>query len=144
METLCSAWPGCFKVDLHTQTCHELQENNIWNISGVISDVYHVTAFIKWSFSVTLFMHSSLKKNEALNTFLSTSFTFFLVQIIHLHKIFISPISSICFFIFIFLKPWINPLSANPEKMVKHTQTNRRQFADDLFECVWPFYEFGA
>ena len=28
--------------------------------------------------------------------------------------------------------------------MVKHTQTNRRQFADDLFECVWPFYEFGA
>ena len=34
---------------------------------------------------------------------------------------------------------FINPLSANPEKMVKHTQTNRRQFADDLFECVWPF-----
>ena len=30
----------------------------------------------------------------------------------------------------------LNPLSANPEKMVKHTQTNRRQFADDLFECV--------
>ena len=23
-------------------------------------------------------------------------------------------------------------------KMVKHTQTNQ------LFECVWPFYEFGA
>ena len=29
----------------------------------------------------------------------------------------------------------INPLSANPEKW-SNTQTNRRQFADDLFECV--------
>ena len=29
----------------------------------------------------------------------------------------------------------VNPLSANPEKWY---------FADDLFECVWPFYEFGA
>ena len=23
--------------------------------------------------------------------------------------------------------------------MVKHTQTIRRQIADELFECVWPF-----
>ena len=29
-----------------------------------------------------------------------------------------------------------NPLSANPTKMVKHTQTIRRHFADELFECV--------
>ena len=28
--------------------------------------------------------------------------------------------------------------------MAKHTQTIRRQFADKLFECVWPFYEIGA
>ena len=28
--------------------------------------------------------------------------------------------------------------------MVKHTQTFRRQFADKLFECVWPFCEIGA
>ena len=28
--------------------------------------------------------------------------------------------------------------------MVKHTQTNRRQIADDLFECVWPFFGIGA
>ena len=28
--------------------------------------------------------------------------------------------------------------------MVKHTQTNRRQTADDLFECVRPFCEIGA
>ena len=28
--------------------------------------------------------------------------------------------------------------------MVKHTQTIRRQIADDLFECVWPFYGIGA
>ena len=29
-------------------------------------------------------------------------------------------------------------------KMVKHTQTIRRQFADELFECVWPFFDIGA
>ena len=28
--------------------------------------------------------------------------------------------------------------------MVKHTQTIRRQFADELFECVWPFCDIGA
>ena len=29
-------------------------------------------------------------------------------------------------------------------KMVKHTQTIRRQFADELFECVWPFCGIGV
>ena len=28
--------------------------------------------------------------------------------------------------------------------MVKHTQTIRRQIADKLFECVWPFCGIGA
>ena len=28
--------------------------------------------------------------------------------------------------------------------MVKHTQTVRRQFADDLFEYVWPFCGIAA
>ena len=28
--------------------------------------------------------------------------------------------------------------------MVKHTQTIRPQFADELFECVWLFCEIGA
>ena len=28
--------------------------------------------------------------------------------------------------------------------MAKHTQTIRRQFADKLFECVWPFCGIGA
>ena len=28
--------------------------------------------------------------------------------------------------------------------MVKHTQTIRWQFVDELFECVWSFYEIGA
>ena len=28
--------------------------------------------------------------------------------------------------------------------MVKHTQTTRRQIADELFECVWLFCEIGA
>ena len=29
-------------------------------------------------------------------------------------------------------------------KMVKHTQTIRRQLTDELFECVWTFCEIGA
>ena len=28
--------------------------------------------------------------------------------------------------------------------MVKHTQTIRRQFSEELFECVWPFCGVGA
>ena len=28
--------------------------------------------------------------------------------------------------------------------MVKHTQTIRRQIADELFECVWTFCGIGA
>ena len=31
-----------------------------------------------------------------------------------------------------------------PHKMVKQTQTVRREIVDELFECVWPFYVFGA
>ena len=30
------------------------------------------------------------------------------------------------------------PFKRQPHKMVKHTQTIRRQIAYDLFECVWP------
>ena len=29
-------------------------------------------------------------------------------------------------------------------KMAKHTQTICRHFADELFECVWPFCGIGA
>ena len=28
--------------------------------------------------------------------------------------------------------------------VAEHTQTIRRQFADELFECVWPFCGIGA
>ena len=28
--------------------------------------------------------------------------------------------------------------------MAKYTQTIRRQFADELFECVWPFCGIGS
>ena len=28
-------------------------------------------------------------------------------------------------------------------KMAKHTQTIRREIADELFECVWRFYEIA-
>ena len=28
--------------------------------------------------------------------------------------------------------------------MAKRTQTIPRQFDDELFECVWPFYGIGA
>ena len=36
----------------------------------------------------------------------------------------------------------IEPFKRQPNKMVKHTQTIRRQQSatvDELFECVWPF-----
>ena len=36
-----------------------------------------------------------------------------------------------------------NSLNANPTKW-SNTETIRRQFADELFECVWPFSEIGA
>ena len=36
------------------------------------------------------------------------------------------------------------PFKRQSHKMVKHTQTIRRQFPDELFECVWPFYGIGA
>ena len=40
---------------------------------------------------------------------------------------------------------WVNyPFKRQIHKMVKHTQTNRRQIADDLFECVWPFFGIGV
>ena len=35
------------------------------------------------------------------------------------------------------------PFKRQSHKMVKHTQTIRRQFADELFECVWSFCEIG-
>ena len=38
----------------------------------------------------------------------------------------------------------INPLKYQPHKMVKHTQTIRRQIANELFECVWLFCGVGA
>ena len=36
------------------------------------------------------------------------------------------------------------PFKRQSHKMVKHTQTIRRQIADELFECVWPFCETGT
>ena len=35
-------------------------------------------------------------------------------------------------------------LSAPIHKMVRHPHTIRRQFADELFEGVWPFCDIGA
>ena len=36
------------------------------------------------------------------------------------------------------------PFKRQINKMAKHTQTIRWQFAYQLFECVWPFYGIGA
>ena len=36
------------------------------------------------------------------------------------------------------------PFKRQFHKMVKHTQTIRRQIADELFECVWQYYGIGA
>ena len=38
----------------------------------------------------------------------------------------------------------IEPIKPQSHKMVKHTQTIRHQFANELFECVWPFCDIGA
>ena len=43
-----------------------------------------------------------------------------------------------------FISGHFNLLSVNPIEMVKHTQTIRRQFANELFQFVWPFCEIGA
>ena len=37
----------------------------------------------------------------------------------------------------------LQPFKRQSHKMVKHTQTIRRQFTDELFECVWPFCDIG-
>ena len=38
----------------------------------------------------------------------------------------------------------LKPFKRQIPKMVKHTQTIRRQIADELFECVWPFCGIGT
>ena len=37
----------------------------------------------------------------------------------------------------------LQPFKRQSHKMIKHTQTIRRQIADELFECVWPFFKIG-
>ena len=39
--------------------------------------------------------------------------------------------------------PW-HDVERQRHKMVKHTQTIRRQIAVELFECVWSFYRVGT
>ena len=36
------------------------------------------------------------------------------------------------------------PFKRQSNKIVKHTQTIRRQFPDELFECVWRFCDIDA
>ena len=43
-----------------------------------------------------------------------------------------------------YVQMFLKPFKCQFHKMVKHTQAIRRQFADKLFECVWPFCEIGA
>ena len=38
----------------------------------------------------------------------------------------------------------LKPLNANPTEWAKHTQTIRRQFANELFECVSSFCGVGT
>ena len=44
----------------------------------------------------------------------------------------------------IHLDTFCYPFKRQPHKMGKQIQTIRQQFADKLFECVWPFCEVGA
>ena len=41
-------------------------------------------------------------------------------------------------------KYYYYPFKRQYHKMVKRTQTIRRQITDELFECVWPFCGVGA
>ena len=43
----------------------------------------------------------------------------------------------------IFKRKMVN-IKRQYHKMVKHTQTIRRQIGDKLFKCVWPFFGIGA
>ena len=45
-------------------------------------------------------------------------------------------------FFLLFAVSW--PFKRQSHKMVKRTQTIRRQIADELFECAWPFYDIGT
>ena len=36
------------------------------------------------------------------------------------------------------------PFKRQSHKMVKHNQTIRRQFVDELFGCAWSFCDIGA
>ena len=57
--------------------------------------------------------------------FVNNSFQHFNVRKIHVSKL-----------------AW--PFKRQSHKMVKHTQTIRRQIANELFECVWLFCEIGT
>ena len=47
-------------------------------------------------------------------------------------------------FFFFFLQIYLTLFKRQINKLAKHTQTIRRQFADELFECVRPFCAVGA
>ena len=46
--------------------------------------------------------------------------------------------------IFFYFAQDYQPFKQQFLKMGKHTQTIHRQFADELFECVWPFDDIDA
>ena len=46
--------------------------------------------------------------------------------------------------IFFLFRHTIKTFKRQFHKTVRRTQTIRRQFADELFECVWPFCGIGA
>ena len=70
-------------------------------------------------------------------------------RVYHINRIFIFILYQDNLRWFPFMPLWglyehfINHLSAKLT-VAKHTQTIRRQFADELFECVWPSCGIGA
>ena len=51
---------------------------------------------------------------------------------------------SLRFLVFLDVSSLHKPFKRQSHKMANHTQAIRRQFADELFECVWSFYEIDA
>ena len=85
--------------------------------------------------------HSFLVNHYWSGSFTLSSFFFLLFWSSIPQEARIYPYSNKMYFLQSLYIPLIKRKS---HKIVKHTQTIRRQFADELFGCVWPFCDFDA
>ena len=68
-------------------------------------------------------------------------------SILHKNKCFYTNVSDAAFYLIDYNFLWkdaLQPFKRQFHRMVKHTQTIRREIVDELFECVWPLCGIGA